>query len=71
MVCDSPEGLLHLAQVGAVELHSWGAVMPKPTQADRLTFDLDPGADLPYAAAARRGPRHPQAHEGSRASSPG
>jgi bifunctional non-homologous end joining protein LigD len=49
VVCDSPEGLLHLAQVGAVELHSWGAVMPKPTQADRLTFDLDPGADLDYA----------------------
>src|SRR6188508_858763 len=48
VVCDSPEGLLHLAQVGAVELHSWGAVMPKPKQADRLTFDLDPGADLPY-----------------------
>ena len=48
VVCDSPEGLLHLAQVGAVELHSWGAVMPKPTQADRLTFDLDPGADLAY-----------------------
>jgi len=47
-VCDSPEGMLHLAQVGAVELHSWGAVMPKPTHADRLTFDLDPGADLPY-----------------------
>lgn len=49
VVCDSVEGLLHLAQVGAVELHSWGAVMPKPTHADRLTFDLDPGADLPYA----------------------
>jgi bifunctional non-homologous end joining protein LigD len=48
VVCDSVEGLLHLAQVGAVELHSWGAVMPKPTHADRLTFDLDPGADLPY-----------------------
>jgi len=47
-VCESPEGLLHLAQVGAVELHSWGAVMPKPTHADRLTFDLDPGADLSY-----------------------
>jgi bifunctional non-homologous end joining protein LigD len=47
-ICDSPEGLVHLAQVGAVELHSWGAVMPKPTHADRLTFDLDPGADLPY-----------------------
>jgi bifunctional non-homologous end joining protein LigD len=48
VVCDSPEGLLHLAQIGAVELHSWGSVMPKPTQADRLTFDLDPGAELPY-----------------------
>ena len=48
VVCDSPEGLLHLAQVGAVELHSWGAVMPKPKQADRLTFDLDPGAELDY-----------------------
>ena len=48
VVCDSPEGLLHLAQVGAVELHSWGAVMPKPKQADRLTFDLDPGAELAY-----------------------
>lgn len=48
-LCQSPEGLLHLAQVGAVELHSWGAVMPKPTRADRLTFDLDPGAGLPYA----------------------
>jgi bifunctional non-homologous end joining protein LigD len=49
VVCESPEGLLHLAQVGAVELHSWGAVMPKPTHADRLTFDLDPGEGLPYA----------------------
>ena len=48
VVCDSPEGLLHLAQVGAVELHSWGAVMPRPTHADRVTLDLDPGADLPY-----------------------
>ncbi len=48
VVCDSVEGLLHLAQVGAVELHSWGARMPRPTHADRLTFDLDPGADLPY-----------------------
>jgi bifunctional non-homologous end joining protein LigD len=48
VVCDSVEGLLHLAQVGAVELHSWGARMPRPTQADRLTLDLDPGADLPY-----------------------
>jgi bifunctional non-homologous end joining protein LigD len=49
VVCDSPAGLLHLAQVGAVELHGWGSVMPKPTHADRLTFDLDPGAELGYA----------------------
>jgi bifunctional non-homologous end joining protein LigD len=48
-VVELPGGLLHLAQIGAVELHSWGSVMPKPTHADRLTFDLDPGADVPYA----------------------
>jgi bifunctional non-homologous end joining protein LigD len=48
VVVDSPVGLLHLAQIGAVELHSWGAIMPRPTHADRLTLDLDPGADLPY-----------------------
>ncbi|MEO8062362.1 MAG: DNA ligase D [Pseudomonadota bacterium] len=48
VVCDSPEGLLQLAQDGAVELHSWGALARKPTHADRLTFDLDPGAELPY-----------------------
>ena len=54
VVCDSPEGLLHLAQVGAVELHSWGAVMPRPTHADRLTFDLDPGADFPIHRCATR-----------------
>jgi bifunctional non-homologous end joining protein LigD len=48
VVCDSPAGLLHLAQIGAVELHSWGSRMPRPTHADRLTLDLDPGADLPY-----------------------
>jgi bifunctional non-homologous end joining protein LigD len=49
VVCDSVEGLLHLAQVCAVELHSWGARMPRPTHADRLTLDLDPGAGLAYA----------------------
>jgi len=48
VVCDSPAGLLQLAQDGAVELHSWGALARKPTHADRLTFDLDPGAELPY-----------------------
>ena len=48
VVCDAPVGLLHLAQIGAVELHSWGSRMPRPTHADRLTLDLDPGADLPY-----------------------
>jgi bifunctional non-homologous end joining protein LigD len=50
VICDKPEGFLHLAQVGAVELHSWGSRMPRPTHADRLTFDLDPGAELDYPA---------------------
>ena len=48
VVVRAPAGLVQLAQMGAVELHGWGAVMPNPQRADRLTFDLDPGAGLAF-----------------------
>jgi bifunctional non-homologous end joining protein LigD len=37
-----------LAQMGAVELHTWGSRMPRPDIADRVTFDLDPDPALPW-----------------------
>ena len=48
VLCESVAGLIHLAQLGAVELHTWGGAMPQPTHANRLTFDLDPDAELPW-----------------------
>jgi bifunctional non-homologous end joining protein LigD len=37
-----------LAQMGAVELHTWGSRMPRPEMADRITFDLDPDPALAW-----------------------
>jgi bifunctional non-homologous end joining protein LigD len=52
LVCEDVTGLLSLAQLGAVELHTWGASLPEPLRADRLTFDLDPDPELDWRTVA-------------------
>jgi bifunctional non-homologous end joining protein LigD len=47
-VCRSLDSIPLLAQIGAVELHTWGSRMPNPERADRMTFDLDPDPTLPW-----------------------
>jgi bifunctional non-homologous end joining protein LigD len=47
-VCSSEASIPLLAQMGAVELHTWGSRLPRPEHADRLTFDLDPDPALPW-----------------------
>ena len=47
-VCASEKSIPLLAQMGAVELHTWGSRMPRPDVADRITFDLDPDPTLPW-----------------------
>jgi bifunctional non-homologous end joining protein LigD len=47
-VCSSQGSIPLLAQMGAVELHTWGSRMPRPGNADRITFDLDPDPALPW-----------------------
>jgi bifunctional non-homologous end joining protein LigD len=47
-VCRSLDSIPLLAQIGAVELHTWGSRMPSPERADRMTFDLDPDPALPW-----------------------
>ena len=37
-----------LAQMGAVELHTWGSRVPRADLADRLTFDVDPAPSLDW-----------------------
>jgi bifunctional non-homologous end joining protein LigD len=45
---DSLQGLVGLAQIGALEVHVWGAREGDPDRPDRIVLDLDPAPGLPW-----------------------
>jgi bifunctional non-homologous end joining protein LigD len=50
------DSVIELVQFGVLEFHPWGATVEQPDKADRVVFDLDPGADVAWErmiAAAR------------------
>jgi bifunctional non-homologous end joining protein LigD len=47
---DSLPGLIALAQMGVLELHSWGSRRERIDRPDRLIFDLDPDPSVSWAA---------------------
>jgi bifunctional non-homologous end joining protein LigD len=49
IVVDDIRGLISLAQVGALEVHAWGAHAETLEQPDRLIFDLDPDPEVAWA----------------------
>src|SRR5438477_2143405 len=49
---DSDSALITLVQNGAVELHTWGATGPDVQHPDRITLDLDPDEQLPWAGVS-------------------
>ncbi len=49
-VVEDVEGLLALVQIGALEVHHWGARADRVEAPDRIVFDLDPGAGVSWAA---------------------
>jgi bifunctional non-homologous end joining protein LigD len=47
---DDAKGLIELIQMGAIEIHPWGASIDGIDYPDRLIFDLDPAPDVPFEA---------------------
>ena len=47
---EDEKGLLELIQMGAIEIHPWGARIDAIDSPDRLIFDLDPGPEVPFEA---------------------
>lgn len=48
VLVDDVEGLIALAQVGALEIHAWGSREDRLEKPDRLIFDLDPDPSVPW-----------------------
>jgi bifunctional non-homologous end joining protein LigD len=48
IVLDDADGLVSLAQVSALEVHTWGSRAETLETPDQVIFDLDPGPDVPW-----------------------
>jgi bifunctional non-homologous end joining protein LigD len=56
LIADSVQGLVGLAQMDVLEIHTWNAKFARVEQPDRIVIDLDPGDEIGWSevvAAAR------------------
>lgn len=50
---DSIDGLTELAQMGTIEIHTWGTHLDHPEKPDLLVFDIDPDASIEWKEVAQ------------------
>jgi bifunctional non-homologous end joining protein LigD len=53
LVADSLPAVIGLVQMGVVEIHTWNSRVADLERPDRLVIDLDPGANVTWAAIVR------------------
>jgi bifunctional non-homologous end joining protein LigD len=49
LMVEDVRGLIALVQMGVLEVHAWGSRADEPSSPDRLVFDLDPAAGVPFS----------------------
>jgi bifunctional non-homologous end joining protein LigD len=53
LVIESPDGLIGLAQMDILEIHTWNSVFEDVERPNRIVFDLDPGDEIEWSAVVR------------------
>jgi len=53
LIADDISGIVGLAQMGVLEIHTWNSVFEDVERPNRLVFDLDPGDDVEWPAVVR------------------
>jgi len=50
LVIESPEGIVELAQMDILEIHTWNSRYPRVEYPDRIVLDFDPGPEVKWPA---------------------
>ena len=53
LIADDTSGVVALAQMGVLEIHTWNAVFEDVERPNRIVFDLDPGEKVEWPAVIR------------------
>jgi bifunctional non-homologous end joining protein LigD len=53
LVVDDVEGIIALAQMNVLEIHTWNSLADDVERPNRVVFDLDPAPDVPWSRVAQ------------------
>jgi len=53
LIADDIAGVVSLAQMGVLEIHTWNSVFEEVERPNRIVFDLDPGEQVEWPAIVR------------------